>query len=99
MRKNIKKVLSGVILGVVCTVGLIFSACVAHNYTMNGYVSSKTNESIVFTDTTGHMWEYLYDTGLREDTFDLHEQVIIHFNDNCSDSNRIDDIITGVEKR
>lgn len=96
---KIKRFVTGVIVGAVCVASLAFCACVAHNYTMNGYVDKITEESIFVVDTTGNIWEYLFDTGIRKDTFKEHEQVTIHFNDNCSDSNRQDDIITGIEKK
>ena len=98
MKKNISKAITSVLVGALVVVTLIFCSCIAHNYTINGYVDYLTDESIVVVDTTGNVWEYLFDDTVKEDTFTTHEAVVIHFNDNCSDSERVDDIITGIDK-
>ena len=96
---KVRKVVNAVVVGGLIVVCLVFCSCVQHNYTMNGYVDEVTEESIVVVDMTGNVWEYLFDDTVKKDTFAEHEQVVIHFNDNCSDSNRQDDIITGIEKK
>lgn len=82
---------------VVCAVS--FGSIVAHNYTMNGIVDSINNGYITVEDSTGNVWDYDFDEVVTRDSFKVNERVEISFNDNCSDSNRIDDIITKIEKK
>ena len=94
-----KKVIYAIIT-VVCLI-VVFNICsfVEHNYLMNGKVYSVNDEYITFRDVTGNLWEYEFDNKITKDTFAKDERVIIGFNDNCTNSNRLDDVITKVDKR
>lgn len=82
---------------IICAVG--FSSVVAHNYTMNGIVDSINDDYITVEDSTGNLWDYDFDEVVTRDSFKVNEKVEISFNDNCSDSNRTDDVIIKIEKR
>ena len=95
----VKKVVYGLI-GVACCI-VIFSICnfVEHNYLMNGKVCKVNDEYITLIDVTGNLWDYDFDFKITKDTFKKDDRVLIGFNDNCTNSNRIDDVITSIEKR
>lgn len=94
-----KKVMYGIVAVVCCVI--IFNICsfVEHNYLMNGKVLKMNDNYITFEDVTGNFWEYDFDNKITKDTFKIGDRVIIGFNDNCTDSNRKDDIITKVDFR
>ena len=94
----IKKALCsiGVIAGII---GILFGiSYVEHNYTVEGFVYTLNDNYIILEDNTGSLWAYDFDEKITRDTLVKNEKVEIDFNDNCSNSNREDDIITNIRK-
>ena len=93
-KKENRTIVFGIIAIIVVCLVFAFVAKNEREYSMNGViVEEESNCVFVVEDTTGNLWAFESEEG-----FCVNDDVVISFNDNCTNSNRIDDIIINVKK-
>ena len=92
-RETVKKVIT-VCLAIAAFIFILgISSRIEHNYTMGGWVHAVNGNVVTVEDIKGHLWDWVEEEGA---TYIKGQKVEISFYDNCSDSYRIDDTITGL---
>lgn len=96
-RNMIINVFKGMMTTTIIIISFLFCGYIQSHYSIAGYVDKIKNNIITVIDTTGNIWDYEPETE-EEKSLKEHDKVTIHFFNEGTETERIDDSIVNIEK-